>query len=135
MSPAQAFWNCMNDSTALTSICTGSSIFHGVRPKGSGVPSINYFEIPGGDRKNGFEMTTFAVNCRATTASTAIQMARLVGDVFGGTSSTGMYGYQSGFEISRSSIKAVHGLIPETADNLYNAPIDILFVYPTSSVS
>lgn len=135
MTPAQAFWSCLNEASALTAVVSAGSIYHGQRPGGSVVPSINFFELGGGERSFGFEKMPFAVNCRAVTAQTAIQIQRLVGDVFGGTSSTGMYGYQTNFEVTRSSIKALHGLMPEPADNMYNAPIDILFVYPSSSVS
>jgi hypothetical protein len=106
-----------------------------MRPIGTTVPCINYFEMAGTQRLNGFERSTYSINCRATTAETALQLARKVVDIFQGTSGTGIYGDMNNFEITRASLRQQQGLIPETADNLYNCPVDIFIVYPTSSVS
>lgn len=146
MTGEQAVGYLLNSISALTTMMTGTSgtrIYHGTRPVGSVVPCINYFEMAGGIRQNGFEKVTYSINCRATTAGTALQIARLVGDLFHGTSSTGIYGYtgaSSGtalgnFEITRASVRQSQGLIPETADNIYNAPVDVFIVYPSSSIS
>ena len=124
----------LNQVTAITAIVS-TRIYNGMRPATTTVPCINYFEMPGGKRQYGIERTTFTINCRATTAGTALQLARLVDDLFHGTSGTGVYGNVSGFSVLRSSLVQNQGLIPETADNLYNCPVDILLVYPTSSVS
>lgn len=134
MTAAQCVGLSLNQVTAITSICA-TRIYHGMRPVGTTTPCINYFELAGGQRQNGFERVSYSINCRAATASTAIQLARLVTDLFHGSSGTGIYGYQTGFEISKASLKQQQGLIPETADNLYNAPVDILLVYPSSSVT
>lgn len=120
--------------SALTAIVS-TRIYHGMRPKASIAPCINFFELAGGQRKDGFERTTFSINCRATTASTAIQIAKLVVDLFHGTAGRGTCGYQTGFEMTRMSLRQMQGLIPETSDNLYNAPVDIFIVYPSSSVT
>lgn len=142
MTGAQAVGYMLNSISAITAIVS-TRIYHGTRPVGTVVPCINYFEQAGGIRQNGFERVTYSINCRATTAGTALQIARLVGDLFHGTSSTGIYGYtgaSSGtalgnFEITRASVRQSQGLIPETADNLYNAPVDVFIVYPSSSIS
>lgn len=124
----------LSQVTALTAI-VGSRIYHGMRPASTKVPCINFFEVAGGQRINGYERETYSINCRATTAATAIMMAKLVTDLFHGTAGTGTYGYQTGFEMSRMSLRQKQGLVPEVSDNLYNAPVDIFIVYPTSSVT
>jgi len=134
MTAAQCVGYTLAQTSAVTALVS-TRIYHGMRPVSTVVPCINYFEMAGGQRKNGFETVTFAINCRATTASTALQIARLVIDVFHGTYSTGIYGAMNGFEISRGSLRQSQGLIPETSDNLYNAPVDIQLVYPSSSIS
>jgi hypothetical protein len=121
-------------STALTAIVS-TRIYHGLRPQGTTVPCINFYRLGGGTRNSGFESATFTVNCRATTAQTALAAARIVTDIFHGTSGRGTYGNQTGFEISRASMRVQQGLIPETEDQLYNAPVEIQMVYPSSSVS
>lgn len=134
MTAANALAMSLSQATALTAI-VGTRIYHGLRPTASVVPCINFFEVAGGQRKDGFETTTFTFNCRATTAQTALQTARLIVDLFHGTSGRGTQGYQTGFEMTRMSLRQMQGLIPETSDNLYNAPVDILIVYPSSSVT
>ena len=139
MRPDQAVGWTLNQTSAITAIVS-SRIFFGNR-LGNGtagtiiLPAINYFELPGTRRYNGFEFATFTFNCRATAASVAVQLSRLIIDLFHGTSSTGMYGSQNGFEITRSSLKYNQGLVYESDDMIYNAPVDILMVYPSSSVS
>ena len=134
MRPDQVVGWSLNQTSAITAI-TSTRIYFGTRPATTVVPSINYFEVSGGKRSNGFESLPYSINCRATTASVAMQLARLVADLFHGTSSTGIYGSQNGFEITRCSLKQNQGLIWESADQLYNAPVDIQMVFPSSSVS
>lgn len=134
MTPEQVVGWTLNQTTAITAIVS-TRIYSGKRPTGSTVPCINYFRLAGGQRSYGFERVVFTLNCRATTLESALQIARLVTDVFHGTSSTGIYGSQNGFEITRSSLRQDNGFVYEESDNLYNAPIDILLVYPSSSVS
>lgn len=134
MTAEQAIGYTLKATTAITAIAS-TRIYHGLRPDGTATPCINFYRLPGGLRRNGFETATFSINCRATTAQTAIAMAKAVNDLFAGTSGTGTYGYQTAFEISRASQKQDQGLIMETEDRLYNAPVDIQVVYPTSSVT
>jgi hypothetical protein len=140
MTPAQAIGWTLNQTSAITAI-TSTRIYHGLRPvsvptAGSALtPCINYFEMPGGSRSYGMEMVTYAINCRASTAAVALQLARAVTDLFHGTSSTGIYGDANGFGIARASMRRSGGVIPEIDDNLFNAPVDILLVYPSSSVT
>lgn len=134
MKPYQAIgWTLLN-TTTITSIT--STINHGLRPVGTAVPSINYYEVGGVTRSNGIESQVYSINCRASSAGAARDLARLVLDVFTGSAGTGVYGWQnSAFEITRASLENDGGLIPEPEDNIFNAPIDIRIVYPISTVS
>lgn len=132
--PAMIGYTLLN-TTSITAI-TSTRINHGLRPIGTIVPSINYYELGGGTRQNGMISQSFTINCRASTATVARNLAELVIDTFHGSSGTGVYGWQnSSFEISRASMQNDGGLIPEPEDNIYNAPIDIRVVYPVSTVS
>ena len=134
MKPYQAIGFTLLNTTSITSITT--TINHGLRPVGTAVPSINYYEIGGASRFSGIESQVYSINCRASTAGGARDLARVVLDTFTGTSGTGIYGYQnSAFEITRASLENDGGLIPEPEDNIFNAPIDIRIVYPISTVS
>ena len=68
-----------------------------------------------------------------------MSLARAVADIFGGTSGTGMWGTSgtagNAFSVARSSVRNQMGLIPEPDSNCYNAPVDILIVYPLDTVS
>lgn len=134
MKPYQAIgWTLLNTS-AIASITT--TVNHGLRPVSTSVPSINYYELGGASRFNGMESQVYSINCRDDSAGGARDLARLVLDVFTGSSGTGIYGYQnSTFEVTRASLENDGGLIPEPEDNIYNAPIDIRIVYPISTVS
>lgn len=134
MKPYQAIgWTLLN-TTAITAI-VGSKVNHGLRPVGTAVPSINYYEVGGATRANGIESVVYSINCRTASAGSSRDLARLVLDTFSGTSGTGIYGYENGFEISRASLSNDGGLIPEPEDGIYNAPVDIRIVYPVSTVS
>lgn len=134
MTAAQMVGYSLSHTTALT-VIVSTRIYHGTRPVGTVVPCINYFEVSGGQRSKGMEMVTYSINCRASTPAIALQIARLVTDLFHGTSSMGTYGDSNGFGVARASLVQNQGLIPEPGDNMVNAPVDILFVYPTASVT
>lgn len=135
MKPYQTIGYSLLNTTAITAIVS-TRVNHGLRPEGTVVPSINYYEIGGGTRNNGIESTAYSINCRAATPAGARDLARLVLDLFTGSSGTGVYGYEnSTFEVSRASLQNDGGLIPEPEDGIYNAPIDIRIVYPISTVS
>jgi len=126
----------MLQTSALTNIVS-TRIYNGNKPTTATVPSINYYELSGGQRRWGFERVSYSINCRAATAETALALARNVDELFNGTSGTGMYGYTSSgsaFEITRASTRQRQGLIPEPDDGLYNAPVDIFIVFPASSI-
>ena len=134
MKPYQAIgWTLLN-ATAITAI-VGTRVNHGLRPQGTVMPCINYYEVGNVQRENGFERVTYSINCRANTAAEARDLARLVINLFHGASSTGTYGTSNGFDISRASLQNDAGLIPEPDDNIFNAPVDILIVYPSTTVS
>lgn len=134
MTPSQAVGWSMAQTTAITALVS-TRIYHGIRPTGTTVPCINYFEMGGGQRAYGFERVTYTINCRAATPGAALAVARQVTDLFHGSYSGGTYGSQNGFEISRASLNQSQGVIPEPTDNIFNAPVDILLVYPTTSVT
>ena len=133
MKPYQMVGWSMLQTTAITAI-TSTRIYHGLRPAGTVTPCINYFET-GGTQRNGLESYQFSINCRAGTAGAARDLARLVTEVFNGTSGTGVYGVQNGFDIARSSLQNDNGLIPEVEEDVFNAPVDFTLVYPISTVS
>jgi len=126
-------WTLLQTS-AVTNIVS-TRVYHGLRPEGTAVPSINYYELGGGVRANGIEIQSFSINCRASTAGAARNLARSVLDLFTGTSGTGIYGTQNGFDIARASLRNDNGLVPEITDNVYNAPIDIAVAYAISTIS
>ena len=134
MTGSQAVGYVINSSTAI-SVLTSGRVYNGQRPVTTIVPCINYFEMPGGQRYRGFERISYSVNCRATTAETAIQLCRLVDELFNGLDGMGVYGDTNGFGIARASTKQRQGLIPEPEDAIYNAPIDIFLVFSRNAVT
>ncbi len=134
MKPYQVIGWSMINATAITALVTANSITHGLRPRDSELTSINYYELPG-TRSRGFETTPFSINCRANDSDVASDIAREVVELFNGSAQTGIYGTQNGFEISRGSVSLVDGLIPEPTDDIYNAPVTVTIVYPSTTVS
>lgn len=134
MTPLQTICYAMLQTTAITSIVS-TRVYGGNRPDGTTVPAINCYEIPGGYRKNGFEFISFSINCRAATAETALTLARKVDELFNGSDGMGTYGDWNGFGIARASTKQRQGLIPEPDNGVYNAPVDILIVFPKGAIT
>jgi hypothetical protein len=134
MMPSQAIASILNSVTAISAIVSGR-IYNGSRPSTTVVPSINYYEMAGGQNRYSFQRIGYSINCRATTAETALQLAKLVDETFNGTSGTGMYGYASNisvFGITRTYTERRQGLIPEPDEGVYNAPVDIFIICPNS---
>lgn len=134
MTPAEFMGWTMHNTSAITAI-TSTRITHGSRPQNTVTPCINYYQLAGRGRFYGIEVPTFSVNCRADTAEGARDLARIVVTTFSGSSGTGMYGTNNSFDVARVSLRADQGLIPEPADNLYNAPVDIQLAYASATVS
>ena len=135
MTADQAIGYTMLNTTALTAIAS-TRIYHAIRPIGTTVPCVNFFRMPGGNRANGMDRRVYSINCRAVTAATAISMATIVIDTLHGTSGRGMKGdVASTFSVISASLQQDGGVIFEESDNLYNAPVDIQVVYPTSTVT
>jgi hypothetical protein len=134
MTAAQAVGWSMIQTTALTALVSTANIYHGLRPVGTEVPQINYYE---GElvRWQGMENQEFTINCRDKTPALAMAISRQVTEIFHGSASTGIYATQNGFDISRAFLDTAVGLLPETEDNLYNAPVIITLIYPSSTVS
>lgn len=134
MTPSQMIGYAMINATSLSTLVSGR-IYNGTRPQTSILPSVNFFEMAGGWRRANYEGTPFAINCRAKTEVEAQGIARKVVDLFHGSSSMGVYGNLNNFEITRASLKQKQGTIYESAEMVYNCPVDIFIVYPSSSVS
>ena len=136
MTAGQFIGYAILQTSAITSLLATStaSVWHGMRPKSTLLPSVNYFALPG-QRFNGFESVPWSVNCRAQTIEAAMAIQRAVGNLFSGTASTGIYGAMNGFSIGRGSVPTVNGVIPEPEDNVFNAPLTVTIVYPSSTVS
>lgn len=135
MKPHQAIGYMMLNTSAITAV-TSTRIYHGLRPVGTVMPCINYYELGGGSRGKGFESIIYSINCRASTASASRDLARLVENLFSASNGMGIDSIvNNSFEISRSSFSNDGGLIPETEDGIFNSPIDIRVVYPISTIS
>ena len=67
MTPGQMIGYALNQTSAITNIVS-TRIYNGNRPDTTTVPCINYYEMAGGLRRNGFERITFSINCRAVSA-------------------------------------------------------------------
>jgi len=133
MKPYQAIgWTLINAS-AVTALVTTTNIVHGLRPKNSSAPSINYFELPG--KRHWIESQPYTINCRANTPALSQDIQREVTNVFNGTTQTGVYGTQNGFDFSRASAGETMGLLSEPGDEIFNSPVVVTIVYPSSTVS
>ena len=141
MQPHQAVGWALLNASAVTAFC-GTRIHHGKRPEASSesaLPSINFYEMAGGTRSKGIGALPFSISCRAVTAGTAYALAERVIETFNGSSGSGMYGLSgsagSTFDVARVSLRNPQGLIPEPDSHCYNAPVDILLIYPLETVS
>jgi hypothetical protein len=132
--PYSAIGYTLLQTSAITAIVS-TRVNHGLRPVGTTVPCINYYEVGPVIRSNGMESVTYSINCRDDSAGGARDLARLVIDLFHGEYSTGTFGEENGFEISRATLQTDSGLIPEPEDNIFNAPVDITIIYPSKTVS
>jgi hypothetical protein len=71
---------------------------------------------------------TYSINCRATKKKDARILGRLVSDLFGGTSGTGVKGWQDSLTGNLSVIRE-GGALPEPDSDCWNYPVDILITY------
>jgi hypothetical protein len=127
-------------TTAITTIVgsgTAGRVYHGLRPSTSTLPAINYFKLSG-NRHYGMESEIYSINCRAATASAAMELARQVKELWGGSEGMTTYGIwgtaPTTFDFSRASITD-QGLIPEPDEQTFNAPLDLQIVYRVETVS
>ncbi|MFA5750386.1 MAG: hypothetical protein WC895_04145 [Candidatus Shapirobacteria bacterium] len=134
MQPSQFIGYMLLQTTAITSI-VGVKIYSGNRPATTLTPCINFYELSGGNKKYGIWTESYSINCRDSTQEKAKILARLVDDLFNGTSGTGIYGSVTGFSVIQSSSKGLRGCIPESDSNIYNAPVDIQLVFANNTIS
>jgi len=133
VTPYEAIGYDLLQASAITAI-VGARVYHGLRPEGTAVPCINFYEISS-VRYSGVESAGFSINCRAASAGAAKDLARLVVTLYAGADGTGTYGDISTFTIGRSSLRQEQGLIPEPEDGIFNAPVDVQIVYGTDTVT
>ena len=108
-------------------------IYHALKPQSAQLPNITFFES-GLLRFKGIENQSYTVNCRARTPAEAMDLARLVWNLFGGADGGGTTGTVNGFDMGRVSVETGSGVIPE-GNSVYNAPLIIPMVYASSTVS
>lgn len=137
MTPYEFVGWTLNNTSSVTAI-TSTRITHGLRPRSTTTPCINYYETDG-DRYAGIERQGYSVNCRADTPAGARDLARVVTTVFDGTHGQGVYGTNNSFSVGRAYLKTDVGLIPEEPDEnnrvIYNAPLEIEIQYAVTTVS
>ena len=125
-------WSMKNDAAITADV--SQRVFHGLKPKTSTFPNITFFESSDYRRSYGMESQVFVINSRAKTPESALKLARKVVDLFHGSSSTGIYATQNGFEVSRAFLDTGSGIVPE-GNSVYNAPVYITIIYPSKTVS
>jgi hypothetical protein len=119
-------WTLLNTS-AITAI-TSTRVTYGLRPIGSILPALNFSDVGGLSRFDGVSSAVFSINCRATTARAARDLADIVITLFTGSEARGTTGDGNTFAAGRVSLVNDGGLIPEPDDTCFNVPIDIRVV-------
>jgi len=117
------------NNTDITDV-VGANIYHGLRPV-SGDPCINYFEVGGYEllANNSYEQTRYQISCRATTAGTAQDLARMICVLFQDMRE----GYNN-FGVQMVTVENKM-LLPEPNTDLYHVPVDIRILYSSDQVS
>ena len=124
MKPDQYIGYVLLNTTAVTAI-TSTRVNYGLRPTGTVLPAINFYDIAGVGKANGLDNGVYSINCRAATARAARDLADLVQSTFVGSDATGTSGNASTFSAIRVSLVRSGGLITEPDDSCFNAPVDI----------
>lgn len=132
MKPYEAIASALTATSTITALI-GARHTHGSRPRDTMFPNLTFYEVGGPTGKNGIESQWYSFGCRAKKIEDALALAREVLQLFHGSSSTGISGHQSGFE-ARGHQQGSPGVIFESPDTC-NVPVDIMFLYPTSTVS
>ena len=113
---------------AITDI-VGTRVYHGMRPEGD-APCINYFEVGYVPLHNGVvEAPRYQISCRASTPGATQDLAREVCVLF-----HNFHGTIDDFDVQRTTVESKI-LLPEPETNLYHAPVDVRFVFNSSTVS
>ena len=134
MKPYTAMKDLLAATTTVTAIVNARR-WHGLQPRNTQLPSLTFHEIGGPARFNGVERQTYVINNRAKDLGDALDLARVVTDLFAGASGTGTYGNQGAFSIARAFQDGNPGIIPEPGKGAYNVPVYITIIYPSSTVS
>jgi len=132
MKTYQVIGSTLKTTSAITSLVSAGSIFHGLRPDGQVLPAINYYSMVD-QPKNGLLNEIFSVNCRASAPDVSRNIARAVQQTFTGTAYSGMYGTASTFSVMRISLANPSRTIPETAERCFNTVVDVRIVCPADA--
>ena len=119
-------------TTAITSIVTSDRIRHGLRPVGTVLPAINYYNVS--NYSSVLSNETWSINCRSNNIDQAMSLAKSVKDLFCGVNNLGTTATESVsgvnvFNAARISLGVEHRAIPESDGAIWNKPIDIVIVY------
>ena len=122
-------------NTAGISALVGSRVTHAFANRsGATMPNISFFEVGGPFGFTGFERQDFQISCRGKKIEDALDLARVVTETFDGSASTGINGYVNSFSIARSFQAEAAPIITE-ANSIYNVPVTVTVIYPSSTVS
>lgn len=134
MSPSEAIGYLLNNTSSITNI-VGTRINFGNRPTTETLPAINYYTLSNSNIKYTYYSEAYTINCRSVSPEVCCELARLVSDLFNGSSGTGTYGDSNGFGITRAFTRQIQGLIPEPDNGSYNVPVDIQIVFSNNAIS
>ena len=122
-------------NTTASSALVGARIFHSMAGKGSTFPNLAFFEVGGPQGFTGMERQDYQISCRDKTIAGALDLARVVTEIFNGSASTGIYGFVDSFSIGRAFQGTLAPVIVSEPGSVNNVPVPITVVYPSSTVS
>jgi|ETNvirnome_2_300_1030623.scaffolds.fasta_scaffold00129_26 hypothetical protein len=123
-------------NTTASSAIVGARIWHALRPKGPTTPNLTFFELGIPRGFTGMEQQDYQISCRDKTVAGALDLARVVVEIFNGSASTGINGFVNSFSIGRAfQSDSTPPVLPEPHGSAYNAPVAITVIYPSSTVS
>jgi len=113
-------------ASAVTAI-VGANVFHGDKPAGLGLPTVNYFEVSNGLVGQGVvEIAHYQISCRAETPGGAQDLAHAVAVVFHNMKET-----VSTFDVNAGSVLDKF-LMKEPDTDTYHVPVDIRLAFDAS---
>lgn len=116
------------NTSAITALTT--HIKHGSLLEEAKYPAINFYGVP--TYKNGLGNGVFTLNHRAYDEETALQMAKETQKLFTGSSFTSVYGVMNGFNVQSISQSGDVLLNYEESGKIWNAIVNLRFVFFSS---